>query len=80
MSKQVRIELNSAGIRELLNSREVEELCAKTAGDMAARAGTGYAAAQPHHTGQRVAVNVYAETREARRDNLKNNTLLKVMR
>lgn len=78
MSK-VKIELNQAGLKELLNCQEVEAYCVQIANDVAMRAGEGYAAASPHKTGQRVAVNVYAESEDARTDNLKNNTLLKAV-
>lgn len=71
--------LDRKGVHALLNSPEIEEICVTTANKVAMSAGDGYAAAAPHHTGQRVAVNVYAESREAIRDNLENNTLLKVI-
>lgn len=71
--------LDRKGVHALLNSPEIEEVCVRTAAEVAARAGEGYTAAEPHRTGQRVAVNVYADSKEARRDNLENNTLLKVI-
>ncbi len=74
-----RVTLVRKGVRELLKSQAVADLCASLGQDMARRAGEGYEAAPPHQTGQRAAVNVYAGTREARRDNLENNTLLKAM-
>lgn len=73
----VRIELNDAGIRNLLNSSEIQSVVTAKAQEIAKRAGDGYEAAQPHHTGQRVAVNVYPATLEAARDNYNNNTLEK---
>lgn len=77
--KVEKFKLNRAGVRELLNSAGIEDVCVKTATELAGRAGTGYQAAAPHKTGQRVAVNIYPGTKEAARDNLKNNTLLKVI-
>ena len=74
-----KFKLNRKGVRELLNSEEVADFCAEVAADVAAKAGVGYETAQPHHTGQRVAVNVYAATHEAYLDNLEHNTLLKAI-
>ncbi len=79
MSK-VKIKLNRKGVKELLNCKEIEEYCEQIANNIATRAGEGYAAGKPHHTGQRVAVNVYAKSREAKEDNLNNNTLQKAVR
>ena len=66
MSK-VRIELNSAGIREMLRSAEV-----------AGRAGDGYAS-DTYLTGGRAVASAFAESSEAIRDNLDNNTLLRIL-
>lgn len=73
----VRIKLLGHGIRALLSSEAMETVTARYAAEAVKRAGEGYAAAEPHRTGQRVAVNVYPATREAAADNLENNTLLK---
>lgn len=73
------LKLVRSGVRELLNSKEIADHISGIARDKARQAGDGYAAAEPHKTGQRVAVNVYPETAAARRDNLENNTLLKVV-
>lgn len=74
-----KFKLNRKGVHALLNSPEVTAEIQRTAAAVASRAGDGYAAAEPHKTGQRVAVNIYPETAEARADNLDNNTLLKVI-
>ena len=76
---RARVKLIRSGVRELLCSQEAADLVSRLGRDHARRAGPGYAAAAPHKTGQRQAVNVYAETDEARRDNLEHNTLLKTM-
>lgn len=73
----VKIELNSSGIRQLLNSSEIQKAVVNKAAEVAKRAGSGYEAADPHHTGQRVAVNVYPATESAVQDNYDNNTLEK---
>lgn len=75
MSK-VRIELNSAGIREMLRSSEMQALLAERAAEIAMRAGDGYSS-DTYLTGGRAIASAFAETKEAYRDNLDNNTLLR---
>lgn len=78
MSKRVEIELNSAGIRELLKSYEIKSYCEELARGVAGRAGDGYAV--DSMVGKtRANASVYADTKEANRDNMKNNTLLKAL-
>ena len=67
------------GIGELLKSDWSGECCTEVAEQIAARAGEGYEVAEPHDTGQRIAVNVYAATPEAQKDNYENNTLLRAI-
>ena len=69
-----KIKLISGGVRALLNSPELEAVCVQKAGELAARCGDDWAVADPHHTGQRVAVNVYPASKAAARDNAKNDT------
>ena len=78
MSKNVEIELNSAGIRELLQSEEIRAYCEELAHDVASRAGDGYEV--DSMVGKtRANASVYAATAEANKDNLENNTLLKAL-
>lgn len=78
MSKKVEVELNSAGIQELLKSAEIESVCKEYADKVANRAGDGYEVnTQVGKT--RVNAMVYADSFAARKDNLKNNTLLKAL-
>ena len=74
MSK-IRVELNSAGVREMLKSAGAAAECMSYAQRIALSCGEGYAAtkAYPERTG----AIVYAESSEANRDNIKNNTLLR---
>ena len=77
MSK-VEIELNSAGIQELLKSAEIQGYCEELARGVASRAGDGYEV--DTMVGKtRVNASVYAATKEANKDNLENNTLLKAL-
>lgn len=84
MAKKIKIELNSEGVREMLRSPEMKDICTELAQGIAQRAnGTGadggYAVSG--HTGAtRVNASVYCATKEALRDNLKNNTLLKAVK
>ena len=79
MSNKVKVELNSDGVRELLQSAEMAAICREQAQAIANRAGDGYSVST--YTGAtRVNASVITETIEAMRDNLKNNTLLKAVR
>lgn len=75
MSK-VRIELNSAGVRELLRSDDLGEKLESLAEGISGRCGEGY-----EHDRKlmptRVIASAYTDSADARRDNLKNNTLLR---
>lgn len=78
MSKIV-FKLNSAGVRALLKSAEVGEAVAEEARSRSARLPSGYSVNL--YTGRnRVNAEILAETKEAYKDNLKNNTLEKVIR
>lgn len=76
---QVQVKINYDGISALLNSQEMADICTEVATQVRDRAGEGYAIAEPHQTGQRVAVNVYPATEEAANDNYENNTLLRAL-
>lgn len=75
----VKLELNREGVRELLRSSEMMDICSQLAENVAARAGDGYETST--YVGKnRVNASVKAETFRARYDNLKNNTLLKALK
>lgn len=70
-----KFKLNRQGVRELLQSPEMAQICQEEAEKVAARAGEGYEV--DTHVGlNRVNASVSAATRAAYYDNLKNNTLL----
>ena len=73
-----RIELNYAGVGELLKSQEIADAVKEVAEQVAARAGDGYAT-DVYQAGTRVIASVYTETEEAMKDNLENNTMLKAV-
>lgn len=73
----VLIKLNNQGIQELLKSAEVVAELETHANKVLSRTGEGYTS---RYTGKtRANVSVYAETKEAYKDNLENNTLLKAV-
>lgn len=75
----VRVELDTAGVRSLLRSEEMEQVMVEYATNIRQAAGTGYE--QDSYKGRnRVNAMVYAGDYKAKRDNLKHNTLLKAMR
>lgn len=78
MSK-VKVELNHAGVGQILRGAEMRSHLESVAAGIASRAGRGYAY-RSHDTGQRTIVNVYPDTAEAARENASSNTLLKAMR
>lgn len=71
-----KFKLNTRGVSELLKSAEAEQVCREYAEEIRGRAGAGYVVTT-HRGKSRVNASVKAETDEAWRDNLENNTLLK---
>lgn len=75
MSK-VRFELNRGGVADLMKSSAMQTVLSKHATDIKNKSGSGYA--QDIHVGKnRANARVWADTPEAKSDNLKNNTILK---
>lgn len=73
-----KFKLNGAGVRELLQSGEMQSILSEYAASTASRAGDGYASSV--HMGQKRAyANVYPDTHDAYTENLENNTLLKAL-
>lgn len=71
--------LNYAGIGQLLKSAEMQKVLEEKATAIKNRCGDGYE--QDIYVGKtRANAMVYAETFEAKRDNMKNNTILKAVR
>lgn len=77
MSK-VNFKLNRQGVRELLKSQEMMNVCKEYAEQVRNRAGDGYEISTYVGT-NRVKASVYADTYEARKDNFDHNTLLKAL-
>lgn len=71
--------LNRAGVSELMKSGSMQKVLSQYASDIQDRCGDGYV--KDIHVGKnRANASVSAKTRKAKKDNLKNNTLLKAVR
>lgn len=74
----IRVELNSEGIRQYLHTPELLALLKGYADKAAGQLGEGFAADTYHAAGRNIA-SVYADTPEARKKNLENNSILKAV-
>ena len=75
----LKIKLNSAGVQNLLKSSEMQNVLSEHATAIRQRAGDGYE--QDVYVGKtRANAMVKATSFKAKRDNMKNNTLLKAVR
>lgn len=75
MSK-VRFELNRSGVADLMKSKRMQDVLSGYATEIKNRSGSGYE--QDMYVGKnRANAKVWAETQQAKSDNMKNNTLLK---
>lgn len=76
---KVEIKLNSSGVRDLLRSQEMKALCEEHANNALNKLGPGYTVTSM--TGKnRVNASIYAETYQAKKDNMENNSILKALR
>lgn len=74
----VKVELNREGVRELLKSQEMMDICREYADAALGRLGGGYEV--DTHTGKnRVNAEVKAVTYSAKKENHRNNTILKAV-
>lgn len=79
MSNKKGFELNRAGVAELLKSDAMQKVLTDKATGIRNRCGDGYE--QDIYVGQnRANAMVSATTYRAKRDNMKNNTILKAVR
>lgn len=75
---KVRFELNREGVRELLRSKEMMDVCQEYANNALGKLGDGYEVTT--HTGSnRVNAEVAAVTYEAKKENLSDNTIIKAV-
>lgn len=78
MSKKIKIELISDGVKRLLKSQEMQNVCKTVGLSVANRCGKGYAVGT-HVADTRAYSVVYAASNTAKLDNSRNNTLLKAV-
>lgn len=76
---KVKFELNHAGVRDLMKSHEMVSVLEGYANKALSSLGDGYEA-ETFQGQNRANVEVKAVTFKARRDNAKNNTILKAVR
>lgn len=76
---KTRIVLNRAGVRALLRSQAMMEVCEKHARDAQARLGEGYVVTTRRGK-NRVNASVAAQSFAARRENARSNTILKALK
>lgn len=75
----VKVVLNREGVRELLRSQEMMDICSEYANAALGRLGNGYEVST--HVGKnRVNAEILAATFKARKDNRENNSILKSLR
>lgn len=75
---KLKVVLNKEGVRELLKSEEMLSICKAHADATAAALGEGYEVST--YTGRnRVNAQITAVTREARQENMENNSILKAL-
>lgn len=79
MAKKSRIELDYAGIGQLMRGDGMKEAVSAQAREIAARAGSSYTS-EAHKSSQRWNANVYPVGLDGWRDQLENNTLVKALR
>lgn len=75
----VKIVLNRSGVKKLLKSDEMMQICKEHAYGAQSKLGEGYEVTS--HVGvNRVNASVSAESYKAKKENLENNTILKALR
>lgn len=75
---KVKFELNREGVRELLRSKEMMDVCQEYANNALGKLGDGYEVTT--HTGtNRVNAQVAAVTYAAKKENLSDNTIIKAV-
>ena len=80
MSKSsVKVVLNHSGVRELLKSEEMMQICKGYADNALGRLGDGYEV-NCHIGKNRVNAEIKAVSFSARRENIENNSILKALR
>lgn len=79
MAKKSKFVLNRKGVSELLKGEEMKSLLNDIGSKVKSKAGVGYEA-EVVQSSDRAKTIVSAKSKKAKRDNLKNNTLLKALK
>lgn len=74
-----KFELNREGVKELMKSKEMQDLISERAEQAVNRLGPGYKS-NLNIGKTRVNANVFADSFKAKRENAKNNTILKAVK
>lgn len=79
MAEELKVELNREGVRELMRSEEMLDICSEIARGIQQRCGEGYE--MDTYVGKnRVNAQVKAATYQAKADNSENNTIIKAVK
>ena len=78
MSKNINFKLNRRGVGELLKSKQMEKSILLSVNKVKSRAGSNYEV-QETKVQSRIVAFCKTKNKAGRRDNLKNNTLLKAL-
>lgn len=78
MAKTFKFVLNRSGVRDLLKSQEALHICEEYANNALAKLGEGYRS--DSMVVNRANATVYADTYQAKAENLEHNTILKALR
>ena len=78
MNSNFEFKLNSAGVRQLLKSEEMQSVLSEYGSEVASNAGSGFEKDERIYK-KRAVVNVYPKTEHARIKDYKENSLLKAV-
>lgn len=79
MAKKVKVVLNRSGVREMLRSDEMVQICREYADAAQSRLGEGHEVTCRKGK-NRANAEVAAVSRKAKKENVKNNTIMKAVR
>lgn len=74
----VKIVLNSAGVKEVLKNENIAKVCRELANKAVSKCGEGYEVQERNYP-ERTGTAILAVTNEAKRDNMENHTLLRAL-
>lgn len=78
MSKYSKIVLNRSGVRQLMRSDEMEQICKELAYEAKAKLGDGYAVSSMKGK-NRANASIIAVSKKAKKESKKHNTIIKAV-